>query len=139
MTSKQALIKVSKSCKALAREFGDKMYKEDIKALNVLKDTILENEKLEKENKLFDETIDADDRIICQLTSELDTFKLAFYTLWKCCNSNDIATDVEETDNYLEFKCGYVRLCIPVTEQGIESIKKATELLDINVNEVLGE
>lgn len=97
-----------------------------------------ENQELKEQNKLFDETIEADDRIICQLTSELDTFKLAFYTLWKCCNKSDIPSDIE-SDIYLEFKCGYESLCIPVTEQEIDSIKKACELLDMEVKEVLGE
>lgn len=70
-----------------------------------------------------------------KLISELDTFKLAFYTLWKCCNSNDIPTDIGDTDTYMEFRCGYESLYIPVSIQELESIEKACELLDIYVRE----
>lgn len=37
----EALIRVSKSCKALAMEFGDKMYKTDAIALNRLKKLVI--------------------------------------------------------------------------------------------------
>lgn len=82
------------------------------------------------------DTHDTLQEVITDLDKELDIFKLAFYALWKCCNSNDISSDID-SDFYIEFKCGYESVCIPVTEQEIESIKKATELLDVDVKEVL--
>lgn len=75
--------------------------------------------------------------IIADLEKELDIFKLAFYTLWKCCNSSEVLTDIQkESGTYIEFKCGLESVFIPASEQEIESIKQACKILDMDVREV---
>ena len=52
MTNKEALITVSKSCKALAMEFGfGKISDKDKTALNTLKQLIVEHQQLKEENQ----------------------------------------------------------------------------------------
>ena len=76
--------------------------------------------------------------LLNDLYNHLDTFILAFNSLWRCCNSKDVLTDLdEENSTYLEFRCGFENVCVPVTEAEISAIKKACDFLNITVSEVL--
>ena len=101
----------------------------DLKIANELINQKYKN-SLKRENELLNKLID--------LQNHLDTFILAFNSLWRCCNSKDVLTDLdEENSTYLEFRCGFENVCVPVTEDEISAIKKACDFLDITVSEVL--
>lgn len=85
---------------------------------------------------LFNKNLELDKKNL-DLEKELDIFKLAFYTLWKCCNSSECLTDDDNKEDkfYVEFKVGFENLFVAITEQELESIKKACEILDICLKE----
>lgn len=86
---------------------------------------------------LFNKNLELDKKNL-DLEEELDIFKSAFYTLWKCCNSSECLTDDNKEDKfYVELKVGFENLFVAITEQELESIKKACEILDICLKEVL--
>ena len=63
--------------------------------------------------------------------TELEIFKLAFYTLWKCCNTMNTHTDVPDTDTYMEFRIGTESVYVPVTKEELQSVADACNLLDL--------
>ena len=69
MTSKEALIYVSKNLKAFAKEYGDKINKTDNEALQVLKQALERLNQLEEENQ--------------DLKNQLDNEQLAFDKLFE--------------------------------------------------------
>ena len=69
MTSKEALIYVSKNLKAFAKEYGDKINKTDNEALQVLKQALERLNQLEEENQ--------------ELKNRLDNEQLAFDKLFE--------------------------------------------------------
>jgi hypothetical protein len=62
-------------------------------------------------------------------------FKLAFYALWKVCNSYNTYTDVEP-EVYIEFRVGQESVCVGLTVEEYDAITKACELLDMPYQEV---
>lgn len=106
-----------------------KLYEEILKDLE-------ENEILKQSVK---DTFDSSQDIISEISEERDLFKLAFYSLWKCCNSRNTIIDFENTDYYIEFKVGYDSVYVGVSLEEIESIEKACKLLDIKYCEVEDE
>lgn len=106
-----------------------KLYEEILKDLE-------ENELLKQSVK---DTFDSSQDIISEISEERDLFKLAFYSLWKCCNSRNSVTDFENTNYYIEFKVGYESVCVGLSLEEIQSIEKACELLDIKYCEVEDE
>ncbi|MBO5712482.1 MAG: hypothetical protein J6R47_06550 [Acholeplasmatales bacterium] len=105
--------------KRLKNEIKD--YEHNIKILNLII------------SKRAEELDDCNTEIV-QLKKELNIFKMAFYTMWKSCNSNDTA--VENSETYIEFRCGYETMFTPITEEEIDYLEKACALLDIKINEV---
>lgn len=148
MTPKDALRRISGFISFCCYEYFDKElekeWKKDIDAITQAIDRLEGIDKVWHENEPM-ESVDINGKhlqekydLLNDLYNHLDTFILAFNSLWRCCNSKDVLTDLdEENSTYLEFRCGFENVCVPVTEAEISAIKKACDFLNITVSEVL--
>ena len=110
------------------------VYKKVLQDLEELDSLHQAYNELSEQNEILNQSINDS-----EMSEERDLFKLAFYSLWKCCNSRYSLSDVENSDYYIEFKVGYESVCVGLSLEEIESIEKACKLLDMQYCEVEDE